>query len=73
MLQCRIWGRGTWNAGEWEALSDTGEKEKSVVPYLLQVSVRFLLSELRPSYMTWTKFKWGQSVAWLIFGILFPT
>ena len=52
---------------------DTGEKDNSVTPYLLQVSARFLLSELRPISMTSTKSKWGQSVAWLIFGMFFPT
>ena len=30
MLQCRIWGRGTGIAGEWEALTQgtQGEKKK---------------------------------------------
>ena len=60
MLQCQIWGRGTGNACEWEALtqgtSDTGGKDKaSVAPYLLRVSVRFLLSALRPSYINFDK------------------
>jgi len=73
MLQCQIWGRDTGNAGEWEALTGTqGRKKKYVVPYLLRVSARFSLSGLRANYMTLTKFKWGQSVAWLIFGIFFP-
>ena len=36
---------------------DTGRREKSVAPYLLRVSARFLLSGLRPNYMTLTKFK----------------
>jgi hypothetical protein len=59
MLQYKIWGRGTGNAGEWEALTQgtQGKKtDKSVAPYLLQVSARFLLSELRPNYMTSTNF-----------------
>ena len=67
--------------GNWECLRvggthtrDTGEKDrKYVAPYLLRVSARFFLSALRANYMTSTKFKWGQSVAWLIFGISFPT
>jgi hypothetical protein len=57
MLQCQIWGRGTGNAGEWEALTQgTQRGKKSAAPYLLRVSARFLLSELRPDYMTSTKF-----------------
>ena len=73
--QCQIWGRGTGNAGEWKVLTQgtKGKKtEESVAPYLLRASSRFFLSALRPNYMTSTHFKWGQSVAWLIFGILFP-
>ena len=52
MLQCQIWGRGTGNAGEWKALTQgtQGKKtEKSVAPYLLRVSARFLLSGLLPN------------------------
>jgi hypothetical protein len=40
----------------------------SAAPYLLRVSARFLLSALRANCMTSTKFKWGQSVAYLNFG-----
>jgi len=40
---------------------------KSVAPYLLQVSAQFLLSELRSKILITLKFKWGQS-AWLKFG-----
>jgi len=29
MLQCRIWGRGTGNAGEWEALTQGTQGEKT--------------------------------------------
>ena len=50
MLQGRIWGKGTGKAGEWEALTQgtQGKKaEKAVSPYLLRVSARFLLPELR--------------------------
>jgi hypothetical protein len=38
MLQCRVWGRGTGNAGEWKALTQGtkgGKTEKDVAPYLL--------------------------------------
>jgi len=42
--------------------------EMSAAPYLLRVSARFLLSALRANCMTSTKFKWGQSVAYLNFG-----
>ena len=28
MLQCQIWGRGTGNAGEWEALTQGTQKKK---------------------------------------------
>ena len=40
MLQCRIWGRGTGNAGEWKALTQgtKGNKTKYVAPYPLLVS-----------------------------------
>jgi len=51
MLPCRIRGRGTGPyAGEWEALTQGAQGKKTkeyVAPYLLRVSVRFLLSELR--------------------------
>jgi len=52
MLQGRIWGRGTRKAGEWEALTQgtQGKERKSVAPYLLRVSARFLLSEVRVKY-----------------------
>ena len=31
MLQCQIWGRGTGNAGEWEALTQgTQGKERKI-------------------------------------------
>jgi len=48
MLQCRLWGRGTGIAGEWEALTQgtMGEKITIVAPNLQQVSARFLLPEL---------------------------
>jgi hypothetical protein len=44
MQQCRDLGRGTGNAGKWEALTQgtQGEKtENPVTPYLLQISARF--------------------------------
>ena len=50
MLQCRIWGRGTRNAGEWEALTQgtQGKKtEKSVALYLLRIAARLLFTELQ--------------------------
>ena len=62
MLQCRVWGRDTGNAGEWEALTQgtQGKKtERSVAPYLLRVSARFLLSALLPIYTRQIKFEWG--------------
>jgi hypothetical protein len=31
MLHCQIWGRGTGNAGEWEALTQgTGGKDRKI-------------------------------------------
>ena len=50
MLQYQIWDRGTGNAGKWEALTQgtQGKKaEKAVAPYLLRVSARVMLFELR--------------------------
>ena len=75
MLQCRVWGRDTGNAGEWEALTQgtQGKKtERSVAPYLLRVSARFLLSALLPIYMGQLKFEWGQSMACVKSGVVFP-
>ena len=43
-------GQGYWNAGEWEALTQgtQGEKtEKYITPYLLQVSAQYLLPKLQ--------------------------
>ena len=68
MLQGRFRGRGTGKASEWEALTQgtQGKKtNKSVAPYLLWVSARFLLSELRTKTLITLKFKWGQSLEWL--------
>jgi hypothetical protein len=74
MLQCL--GQGYWECRRVEGTHTSkgqGENEyKSVAPYLLRISSCFLLSESRPNHMTSTKFKWGQSVAWLVFGIFFP-
>jgi hypothetical protein len=52
MLQCRIWGRGTGNAGEWEALTHRtqGKTTKSVASYLRQISARFLLHSCGVKY-----------------------
>jgi hypothetical protein len=49
MLQVRIRGMGTGKAGNWKALTQgaQGKRENFVAPYLLRVSVRFLLSEMR--------------------------
>ena len=69
-------GQGYWTCREVGGThtKDTGGKDrKYVAPYLLRVSSRFLLSELRPNYMTSTKLKWGHSMAWLIFGMFFFT
>ena len=49
MLQCRFWGRGTGNAGEWEALTQWTQGGEFVTPHLLRVSAQFLLSELQPN------------------------
>jgi len=49
-----------------------GEKiEMSVTPYLLRVSARFLLPELRGQILVDIKLKWGQSVTWSNSGKLF--
>jgi hypothetical protein len=75
MLQCQIWGRdSTGNAGEWKALTQgtKGEKKKSVAPYLLRVSARFLLSALLPIYTRQIKLEWGQSMACVKSGVVFP-
>jgi hypothetical protein len=70
MLQGRIRSRGQGKACEWKALTQEGTQgkktEKPVAPHLLLVSVRFLLSEFRVKILIVLKFKWGQSVAWLI-------
>jgi len=31
MLQCQIWGRGTGNAGEWEAITQGTHGEKTKI------------------------------------------
>jgi len=69
MLQCRIWDRGTGNAGEWEALTQgtQGKKRKICSSYLLRASALFLLSELRGQIQVNNKCKRGQSVAWVDF------
>jgi hypothetical protein len=66
MLQCRIWGRGTGNTSEWEALTQgTQEKDRKIcAPHLLRFSARFSSPELRGYLMVNYKLKRGQSVAW---------
>jgi len=53
---------------------DTGKKGRKKCCSLPTVSFSpdFALI-VAAKYISWTKFKWGQSVAWLIFGIIFPT
>ena len=67
-------GQGYWECRQVEGTHtrNKGKKEKSVASYLLQVSARFFLSVSRANYMTLPNFKWGQSVAWSIFGKNFP-
>ena len=70
MLQCQIWGRGTGNAGEWKALTQgTGEKEKNL---LRRVSAQFFLSALPGIYMRQIKVEWGQTMACVKSGVVFP-
>jgi len=56
MPQCRIWGSSTGNACEGGTHTSKGhhrgKREKSVVPQLLQVSARFILSESRNTTKT---------------------
>jgi hypothetical protein len=49
MLQGQIWDRVTGKSGEWEALTQgaQGEQTEAVAPYLLRVSVQFLLRVAR--------------------------
>jgi len=53
---------------------DKGDKDRKICRAIPAASFLpvFPLS-VAAKYMTSTKFKWGQSVAWLIFGIFFPT
>ena len=50
MLQGQIWDRVTGKSGEWEALTQGAQGKKTkeyVAPYLLRVSVQFLLRVAR--------------------------
>ena len=48
MLHCRIGGRGTGNAGEWEALTQgTQGKKRNPSLHTCCVSAQFLLSKLQ--------------------------
>ena len=70
MLQGRIWVRGTGKAGEWEALTQGAQGEKTCkfsAPYLLRVFPPFCAQSCG-QILTKLKFKWSQSVAWLNFG-----
>jgi len=49
-----------------------GKEEKSVAPFLLRVSARYLLSELRPNYMTSTKLNGVNRWPGWFFGYFFP-
>ena len=75
MLQFQIWGRGTGNAGEWKALTQgtQGKKTKNCRSIPAASSSPVFALSVAATNMTPTKFKWGQSVAWLISGIIFST
>jgi len=81
MLQCRIQGRGTGNACEWEALTQGTQnlrgKRQNFVAFVVcllccstsaAISARIMCLELRGEVHFNTKLKWSHVVAWLKFG-----
>jgi len=70
MQQCRIWGRGTGNAGEWETLTQgtQGKKRKicrSIPAASFSPVFALRVAGLKSVNKSCT---WGPSVAWFNFG-----
>jgi len=69
-------GQGYWDCRRVEGTQtrDAGEKDRKICRSLptASFSLVFVLRVAAKIY-EFDKFKWGQSVAWLVFGIFFPT
>ena len=70
-----IWGRGTGNGGEWEALTQGTQGIKRKICRSLSTAsfIPVFPLNVEGKLYDFDKIKWGQSVAWLIFGKIFPT